>query len=250
MKPNDTPPWLQGYQGVRLQTEIRNTLMIVTLNNPPVNALDSIAYAEIKQIFDSVSSDAEISAVHLRANHRCFSAGQDRRDAPTLKIDVEPYLRSAAQAIISITVCPVPVIATVESAAIGAGLIIASCADVLVLDSTATLSLPELKFGVITGYAHLQRWLGAGAEGAVLTGEPIPVQLFEAHGAILVPHGEADRQGSKFAEMISETDPDLNRATKLEWLQYRKVTAASYLEEIERTIIAGNMDFSLPMSTD
>lgn len=242
--------WLQGYEGARLRTEIHSALLTVTLNKPPVNALDSIAYNEIQQIFDSIASSSTISAVHLRAENRCFSAGQDRRDAPTQSAAVEPYLRSAARAIVAATLCPVPIIASVHSAAIGAGLILASSADILVIDSTATLSLPERKFGVLSGYAHLHRWLGSAAAGAVLTGEPIPVQLLESHGAILVAHREIGLQGSKIANLVSDTKPHINRAIKQEWMADRSEIAKSYLDEIEQTINLGEMDFSLPMSTD
>lgn len=242
--------WLQGYEGARLRTEIHSALLTVTLNKPPVNALDSIAYNEIQQIFDSIASSSTISAVHLRAENRCFSAGQDRRDAPTQSAAVEPYLRSAARAIVAATLCPVPIIASVHSAAIGAGLILASSADILVIDSTATLSLPERKFGVLSGYAHLHRWLGSAAAGAVLTGEPIPVQLLESHGATLVAHREIGLQGSKIANLVSDTKPHINRAIKQEWMADRSEIAKSYLDEIEQTINLGEMDFSLPMSTD
>lgn len=242
--------WLHGYEGARLRTDIHNGLLTITLNKPPVNALDSIAYNEIQQIFDSIASSSIISAVHLRAKNRCFCAGQDRRDAPAQSADAEPYLRSAARAIVAATLCPVPVIASVHSAAIGAGLILASSADILVIDSTAILSLPERKFGVLSGYAHLHRWLGTAAAGAVLTGEPIPVQLLESHGAILVAHKEIDLQGSKIAKLVSETEPHISRAIKLEWMPDRGEIAKSYLDEIEKTINLGAMDFSLPMSTD
>jgi enoyl-CoA hydratase len=242
--------WVRGREGKRLRTSMHNNLLTVTLNHPPVNALDATSYSEIHQIFDSIHAATDISAVYLRADHRCFCAGQDRRDAPIHKKEVAPYLRSAAQAIVAVTVCPIPVIAAVQSAAIGAGLILASSADILVVDSTATISLPERRFGIISGFGHLERWLGAGAERAVLTGEPIPPHLLEANGALLVAHEELEDQGSKIAGMVSEGDPEFNRAIKQEWLNSRRLIADSYLTEIEQTISLEKMDFSLPMSTD
>lgn len=245
-----TTPWLVGHHGSRLRTERRSQVLVISLDNPPVNALDSIAYQELTDVFAALSTSTDLSSVLLRADHRCFCAGQDRRDAPVPPRDSDTYLRNAAQAIVAATLCPVPVVVAVKSAAIGAGLILASCADVLVLDADATLSLPERKYGVISGFAHLSTWIGMGTAAAVLTGDPINTQTFQNAGALVVPTNAVDHEAERIAQSIADSDPEFIRSTKSEWAQSRQEIARAYLKEIERTIELGSMNFSLPMSAD
>jgi enoyl-CoA hydratase/carnithine racemase len=137
-------------------------------------------------------------------------------------------------------------VAAVKSAAIGAGLILALAADILVIDEQATLSLPERKFGVMSGYAHLSRWLGSAATAAVLTGDPINPQIFVHSGGIVVPHDQVDAEAERIALSIATSDPSFMLATKSGWSDTRNSVADAYLSEIDQTISQGRMNFSLP----
>ena len=247
---NSAEPWLAGHVGSRVRTELRDRLLIITLDHYPVNSFDSIAYQELYEIFTGLSIKNDLVAVLLRANNRCFSAGQDRRDAPPLESDIAFYLRSAANALVAATLCPVPLVVAVKSAAIGAGLILATCADVLVLDSEATLSLPEREFGVIAGFAHLSPWIGGRATSATLTGEPIDVQTFVRGGAIVVSSTEVDLEAERIAQSIAQNHQILSQSIKSGRLESRKSVARAYRTEIEQTITLGLMDFSVPMSPE
>lgn len=242
--------WFSAHHGQRLHTEVTSNYLTITIDNAPVNALDSIAYQELHDVFDQLLTAKTISAVLLRADNRCFCAGQDRRDAPIPPADPSTYLKHAASALALATRCPVPVVAAVKSAAIGAGLILALTADILVLDEEATLSLPERKFGVISGYSHLAQWLGRAAIAKVLTGEPIDPQAFVNHGGILMPNDQVDSEADRIARLIATDDPRFVVATKSGWANSRESVAQAYLEEIEQTISQGSMNFNLSRSAD
>ena len=242
--------WLSGHHGQRLRTEVTLNLLTITIDNAPVNALDSISYQELYEIFDQLLTAKTVSAVLLRADNRCFCAGQDRRDAPIPPADPSTYLKHAASALALATRCPVPVVAAVKSAAIGAGLILALTADILVLDEEATLSLPEQKFGVISGYSHLAQWLGRAAIAKVLTGDPIDPQAFVNPGGILLPNDQVDSQADRIARSIATGDPSFVLATKSGWANSRESVAQAYLGEIEQTISQGSMNFNLSRSAD
>lgn len=247
----DSTPWLSGHSGSRLRTEVGARLLVITLDHYPVNSLDSIAYQELLAVFSQLAGQTNLSAVLLRGDNRCFSAGQDRRDAPDRDTNADSHLAVAANALVAATLCPVPLVVALKSAAIGAGLILAACADVLVLDSEATLTLPERKFGVIAGHAHLAQWVGAGGAAlAVLTGEPINPRAFIHGGAIVISHAEVDSEAERVAQSIAESNPALMQSTKFGWLDSRKVLARDYATEMQRTISLGLMDFSPPMSLE
>jgi len=139
----------------------------------------------------------------------------------------------------------------VKSAVIGAGLILAACADVLVLDSEATLSLPERIFGVISGHAHLSPWIGAGgAAVATLTGEPIDPHTFSYGGVIVVSSAEVNVEAERLAQSVAQNDPLLMQSIKSGWLESRRAIAGAYRTEIEHTITLDLVNFSLPMSPE
>lgn len=242
--------WLSGHHGQRLRTDVKFNFLTITIDNAPVNALDSVAYQELHDIFDQLLTADAVSAVLLRAGNRCFCAGQDRRDVPTPPADPSSYLNHAASALALATRCPIPVVAAVKSAAIGAGLILALTADILVIDEQATLSLPERKFGVISGYAHLAQWLGRAATAAILTGDPIDPQTFAHSGGIVLPRDQVDAEAERIALSIATSDPSFIVATKSGWSNTRNSVAHAYLSEIEQTISQASMNFSLPASVD
>lgn len=247
---HDPVMWLFGHRGQRIHTEAKSNFLTITIDNAPVNTLDSVAYQELHDVFEQLLMATTFSAVLLRANHQCFSAGQDRRDVPISPADQSSYLKDAASALALATRCPIPVVAGVKSAAIGAGLILALTADILVIDEQATLSLPERKFGVISGYAHLAQWLGRAAAVGVLTGDPIDPQSFVPGGGILMPHDQVDAEAERIALSIATSNPSFIVATKSMWSHTRASVAQAYLAEIEQTISQGSMNFSLPMSAD
>ena len=248
---NNSATWLAGHVGSRVRTELRDRLLVITLDNSPVNSLDSTTYQELFEVFSGLSSEHDLAAALLLADNRCFSAGQDRRDIPSSQSDMVTYLHSAANALVATTLCPIPLVVAVKSAAVGAGLILASCADVLVLDTEATLSLPERNFGVVAGYAHLSKWISpGGAAVATLTGEPINPRAFIHGGAIIVASAEVDVEAERLARSIAQNDSALTRSIKSEWLESRRAVARDYMAEIDNTITLGLVNFSLPMSPE
>jgi enoyl-CoA hydratase len=255
MRPHETTHqnqtrWLSGHHGQRLRTEVKSNFLIITIDNAPVNALDFVAYQELHEIFDQLLTADTVSAVLLRADNRCFCAGQDHHDAPIPPTDSSAYLKHAASALALATRCPIPMVAAVKSAAIGAGLILALTADILVIDEQATLSLPERKFGVISGYTHLAQWLGRAATVAVLTGEVIDPQAFVHGGGIVLPHDQVDAKAEHIALSIATSDPSFIIATKSGWSHNRNSVADAYLSEIEQTISQGRMNFIFSTSVD
>lgn len=242
--------WLTGHHGQRLRTEVTSNYLTITIDNAPVNALDSVAYQELCDVFDQLLTAKTVSAVLLRADNRCFCAGQDQRDVPIPPNDSSSYLEQAAKALALATRCPVPIIGAVKTAAIGAGLILALTADILVLDEQATLSLPERQFGVISGYSHLAQWLGRSAIAAVLTGDVIDPQAFSHRGGILIPNERVDAEAERIAQSIATADPNFVIATKSGWSNTGELVAQAYLREIDQTISQGSMNFNLSRSVD
>ena len=210
-----------------------------------MNALDAAAYREIHDVFTEVSVTSDIGVVLLLGDRACFSAGQDITEASAISKDSEAYLLAAAEALLSVTISPAIVVAGVQRFAIGAGLILATSADLLVLDEAAQLSLPELKYGVAAGAAHVSRWIGATAgQRAFLTGVPIEPSALARAGATIVSGSQVAPTARAIAEQQASYGASTARMAKSIAARERLTLAERYRSEIRTTIAARLMDFS------
>lgn len=247
MNSNMNTSWTTGHAGTRVHTVRSAGLLEVRLSHGRVNALDAAAYREINEVFFAVDENPSIGVVLLLGESGCFSAGQDVGDASTIARDGEAYLTAAADALVSVTVSTAIVVAGIRRFAIGAGLILATSADLLVVDEAAQLTLPELDYGVVAGAAHLSRWLGApGAERALMTGEAIEPRRFAPSGATIIDAEKVETTAAQLAEDQARRDPALARLVKAISARDRLTLAERYRSEIRATIAAGLTDFTPP----
>ncbi|MCL6442872.1 MAG: enoyl-CoA hydratase/isomerase family protein [Alicyclobacillus sp.] len=197
-------------------------IAVVTIDRPPVNALSDEAYQRLIEVFQDVSTDLDIHVVVLTAaGTRAFCAGTDinyfslrHTDDPLWH---ERHSRLVREAFKSIYRCPVPVIAAVQSAAVGAGIgIIASC-DIVIAAESASFGLPEIDRGVLGGARHLRRLISEGAmRYLAFTGERVTAREFLALGGVyrVVPDSELLPTAMDVARVISEKSPVSVRTLK------------------------------------
>jgi enoyl-CoA hydratase len=179
-----------------VHTEIRDRVAVVTLDRAPVNALDSVAIRELTATFNALARSTEASVIVFTApGDRLFCAGIDlndsaRRHARTpaegdTTIDLLDPGAVVRECFWSILDCPLPVIAAVNGKAIGAGLVLVACCDLIIASENATFSVPEIKVGVLGGARHLQRLVGPfKTRKMFFTGEAVSAHEFYRLGAI------------------------------------------------------------------
>lgn len=160
--------------------EKKEGIAIVTVNRPKVlNALNWKTIEELGEAFGQVKADAEIGAAILTgAGDKAFIAGADIRELTeqtpvTGKANIEK-----GQAVLNfIENLPKPVIAAVNGYALGGGCETAMACHIRVASKNAKFGQPEVKLGIIPGYAgtqRLPRLVGKGkAMELILTGEMI-----------------------------------------------------------------------------
>ena len=136
-----------------VKLEIRDRIAIVTLDNPPVNALSAEGQVQIYETFDSLhEQDEAVVAIFTGAGQRAFCAGADIR--ARLDGDArfpEDHGRRAREAFNSIYECPIPVIGAINGPALGAGLALAASCDYLIASENANFALPEIDVGLMGG---------------------------------------------------------------------------------------------------
>ena len=127
--------------------ELRDHIVTVTLDRPPVNAVTTATLAELRDVFSVLGDDRDVRvAILTAAGTKAFMAGVDLKTVgdrgpldelpPALVLDRGRVARDAMWSIID---CPVPVIGAINGPALGAGLAFAACCDILVAAEGAAL---------------------------------------------------------------------------------------------------------------
>lgn len=145
-----------------VHVEIKDKVALVTLNRPPVNALNREMRRELVAIFDDISARDDIRCAVLTAQGSVFCAGADLKDRPDADIpgDFLEHNRITRETGNAIRECAKPVIAAINGAALGAGLGLAAACDILYASDNATFGMPEINVGLAGGASMLRTLFG------------------------------------------------------------------------------------------
>ena len=143
-----------------IKCEVADHIALVTMDRPPVNAVNAQFHEELMRVFDALSDREDVRAAILTGAGKIFCAGADikaRLEREPQPGDFWQHSRRAREAFHSILECRVPVIAAINGPALGAGLgLVASC-DLLVASENAVVGLPEINVGLLGGGRHAMR---------------------------------------------------------------------------------------------
>ena len=163
--------------------EKRNGIGYVTINRPEkLNALNQKVMAELSACFENIHQDEDVKAVILNgAGEKSFVAGADVSELAAQDPVPGKQTSTRGQKILDfIEDFGKPVIAAVNGYALGGGCELAMACTLRIASGNARFGQPEVKLGIIPGYAgtqRLPRLVGKGrALELILTGEPISAQ--------------------------------------------------------------------------
>jgi 3-hydroxyacyl-CoA dehydrogenase len=147
-------------------------ILVITLDNPPVNALGAEVRRGLASAIDAAQADAEVAAVLMLGAGRNFSAGADIREFGQAR--QPPELPEVCD---RIEASGKPVIAAIHGAALGGGLELALAAHYRLAIPETRLGFPEVSLGLLPGAGGTQRTprlIGvAAALDLMLSGRPI-----------------------------------------------------------------------------
>lgn len=149
---------------------------VITVNNPPVNALSPGVPEGIASAIDAISKDDGVKAAVLLGSGSTFIAGADIKEFGKVTSG-EKKGGSLLPLLLAIENSPKPTIAAIHGTAFGGGLEVAMAFHYRVAAPSAQVGQPEVKLGIIPGAAGTQRLPRlAGIEKAVemcAFGEPV-----------------------------------------------------------------------------
>jgi 3-hydroxyacyl-CoA dehydrogenase len=159
-----------------VQLTKENDIAVITINNPPVNALSPGVPQGISEALDQIAQDASIKAVVLIGGGRTFIAGADIKEFGKMTSG-KPRGEGLLPFLLKIEDNKKPVIVAIHGTAFGGGLEVAMACHYRVAVSSAQVGQPEVKLGIIPGAAGTQRLPRlAGVAKAVemcTTGNPV-----------------------------------------------------------------------------
>src|SRR5580698_597698 len=130
---------------------------IITINNPPVNALSPRVAQGIAQAIEQVSKDDEIKAVVLIGGGRTFIAGADIKEFGKITSGKTQRGAGLLPLLLQIEDVRKPVVVAIHGSAFGGGLELAMAGHYRVAAPNAQLGQPEVKLGIIPGAGGTQR---------------------------------------------------------------------------------------------
>jgi enoyl-CoA hydratase len=167
-----------AYQNVLVES--RDRVAIVTVNRPDkLNALNDRTVEELDAAFAAIAADPETRGVILTgAGEKAFVAGADIAELATQSpVDGRERSLRGQRVLDRIERLGKPVVAAVNGFALGGGCELAMACHVRVASENAKMGTPEVKLGIMCGYAgtqRLPRLVGKGrALEMLLTGEMV-----------------------------------------------------------------------------
>ncbi len=166
-----------------LLLEKDDALATITFNNPKaLNVLTVATFYELEKLLVELEQDADVRVVILTgAGEKAFIAGGDISHLGTLDVNGAREFTLLAQRVIDrIESFPIPVIAAINGYALGGGCELAMGCDIRIAADSAKFGQPEVKLGIIPGFAgtqRLARLVGKGrAKELIFTGEMIDAE--------------------------------------------------------------------------
>jgi enoyl-CoA hydratase len=205
-----------------LIVEKRDRVAVVTVNRPDkLNALNEQVMAELDAAFAELGTDPGVGGVILTgAGEKAFVAGADigelARQAPMAGRDKSVRGQAVLDRIAGLGK---PVVAAVNGFALGGGCELALACHVRVASENARLGTPEVKLGLMCGYAgtqRLPRLVGKGrALELLLTGEMVDAQEALRIGLVnrVVPRDELREEAEGLLRKMLANGPVALRAT-------------------------------------
>lgn len=188
----------------------------VWLDNPPVNAVNSVITNTLWDAFENLGDD--VRAVVLRGRgDRAFSAGADITGFVGGSIEGERPggIQPVAD---MLEAAPVPVVAAIHGYCLGGGLEIALACDFRIATRDAQLGFPEVNLGLLPGGGGTQRaprLTGAGrAAWLIMSGGRIPAEQAAEWGLLEFVVDDLEEGIAKYVEPLDKQSPHAVRQIK------------------------------------
>src|SRR6266404_3257944 len=165
-----------------------NDIAIITVNNPPVNALSPGVPEGIADAIEKIDKDSSVKAAVLIGAGKTFVAGADIKEFGKITSGKTERGIAFVPLLKRIEDCTKPVVMAIHGTAFGGGLELAMAGHYRVAAPTAQVGQPEVKLGIIPGAAGTQRLprLAGVAKAVEMCADGNPIKAQEAYSLGIV----------------------------------------------------------------
>ena len=144
-----------------IRSEVRDHVAVVTIDNPPVNALPVAGLVRARRRRPHAGPRSRRPRRDPERRGQGLPAGVDIKElaADPTKKSLIGVNRGCYEAFAAVYDCEVPVIAAVNGYCLGGGVGLAGNADIVVASDDATFGLPEVDRGALGVATHLARFV-------------------------------------------------------------------------------------------
>ncbi|MER8416327.1 enoyl-CoA hydratase/isomerase family protein [Mesorhizobium sp. M0166] len=194
-----------------LSLEISGRVAVVTFRRADqLNAMNRLMQSEITEVFEALSQDDGIGAIVVTGEGRGFMAGADIKEyAAQTAAEFDAFQMAGTRMYAAVENNRKPVIAAVNGFALGGGMELVLCCDIVIANQFAKLGLPEIKLGLVPGGGGTQRSVqklgGNRANFLLMTGAIVPASEFVGAGLVneIVDAERLMPRALELAEMIA-----------------------------------------------
>ncbi|GAA0333078.1 enoyl-CoA hydratase-related protein [Sphingomonas oligophenolica] len=170
--------WAADYEGV----------LVVTIDNPPANAMKLSLFRNMRDLFLNVRDDyVNARCIILTGEGKIFCAGADTRELAARTTEMQIARSEVSRSCFdAIRRCALPVVGAVNGAAVGAGVVLAACCDIVLASDNAHFSLTEVLIGALGGTRHTARLVpNKLMRYMALTGQRVSAADVARYGGVL-----------------------------------------------------------------
>jgi enoyl-CoA hydratase len=223
-------------------------IAVLRLNRPQVrNALNLELRTRLAEEVARHADDPAVRCLIVTGSDSVFAAGADIGEMAEASA-VEVMARNTQKYWRAIMDCPKPLIAAIEGFALGGGLELALCADIIVASETARLGQPEIKVGILPGAGGTQKLARlAGSKRAMLlllTGRMFGAAEALAMGVVsdVAPAGQALARALEIANEIAAMSP-------IAAMQIKEIVNAGLNAPLDTALMLERKAFQLQFAT-
>jgi 3-hydroxyacyl-CoA dehydrogenase len=168
-----------------IQFTKNDNIVIITINNPPVNALSPGVPEGISDAIDRIDKDDSVIGAVVIGGGRTFVAGADIKEFTKMTAGKGKLGPGLLPLLLKIENCSKPVVMAIHGTAFGGGLELAMAGHYRVAAPSAQVGQPEVKLGLIPGAGGTQRLprLAGVAKAVEMCTGGNPVKAQEAFNA-------------------------------------------------------------------
>jgi enoyl-CoA hydratase len=213
----------EDYRDLRFERREHGVLLITIDRPEKLNATDERLHSELAGVWRDVARDPDAAAVVVTGAGRAFSAGGDLEMVERMSGDyrrVAAMAGEAAELVLSMIDCEIPIVSAINGTAVGAGLAVALMADISVIGEGVRLTDGHIRLGVGAGDHAVLLWpllCGmAKAKYYLLTADFVDGPEAERIGLVsrCVPDGRVLDEALEIAERIATGPRQAARWTK------------------------------------